>query len=131
MYQSYGSSNGCIFRNHYGQVANMNGGLHFTNAIFEDNNCQTSSCVYYVAYSNHETGNIIGSQFIRNRGARIIDYNSVIGTTLFSNNTMINNTINSPSTEVALSLNNRIVVNYNIFDNPDIIMLVTIAASLQ
>jgi hypothetical protein len=109
----------------------MYGGMHYTNTIFEDNNCQNSACVYYSVYSNYVTGNIIGSHFIRNRGSRIIDYNGVIGTSLFSNNTLINNTINSPSTEVALSLNNRVTVNYNIFDNPDIIMQVIIVARYQ
>jgi hypothetical protein len=105
--------------------------MHFTNSIFEDNNCQNSACVYYSVYSNYDSGNIIGSHFIRNRGARIIEYNSVYGTTLFSNNTMINNTINSPSTEAALYLNNRVTVNYNIFDNPDIIMQVKIVTCYQ
>jgi hypothetical protein len=127
MQQSSGTCNNCIFRNHLGQVLNIYGGLHLTNAIFEDNNCQTSQCVYYSAHSSLVSGNITGSQFIRNSGSRIIEYDSVVGNTLFSNNILINNTLNSPSTEVAVFVNSRITINYNIFDNPDIIMQVIMA----
>jgi hypothetical protein len=119
MNQAQGTATRCVFRTISTQVAYTNGGLHFTDCLFEDNNCPSAACVYYTTYSNYITGNVISSEFYRNRGTHIVQYNSIIGTDPnFSNNTMYNNTVTNPSTGSPLTFNGILGGHYNYFNNP-------------
>jgi hypothetical protein len=101
-------------------VANINGGLHITDCLFEDNNCPSAACVYFTSYSSYATGNVISSEFYRNRGTHIVQYNSMVGTdTKFLNNTMYNNTVVNPSSGSPLTFNGILGGHYNFFSNPE------------
>jgi hypothetical protein len=106
------------------RVLHIHGTSSLLESLVENNNCGTVSCIYseiYTSSSGWETRSIVGNHFVGNRGSHIVEIASTYGTLArFSNNTMTNNSVNTPSTGGAFTYNGMWQGNYNIFNNPQI-----------
>jgi hypothetical protein len=93
-------------------------------SLIENNNCGTVSCLYFqywLANPGWESRSILRNHFVGNRGTHIIEMGSIFGTLArFSNNTMTNNSVNTPASGGALTFNGMLQGYYNLFNNPEI-----------
>jgi hypothetical protein len=118
-----GSIDNCLFSNINGPVLDINGAVSISDSIFDDNNCQTFSCVSIRVFNSNGdwyTRNVTGNTFSNNRGSQIVLFEQIYGEfAQFWDNSMFNNTLTNPNNNAPLAINGNLTVSYNRFDNKE------------
>jgi hypothetical protein len=115
-----GTVSNCTFRSMRGALIDNVGALDVEDSLFEDNNCFLFPCVKIRQFSSsqeYRVRPIVRNEFIRNNGENIVQIQAS-STVIFSNNTMLDNTVRNAVYQAPLSFNGQLKGNYNYFVNP-------------
>jgi hypothetical protein len=100
--------------------------------IIEDNNCNQQNCIHMQVYSysnGWQLGNITRNTIQRNRGPNIVYYADIYGTPQVYGNIFRDNNVTDTNSGGTITFPNSITIQYNLFENPNILYQVRILAS--
>jgi hypothetical protein len=109
-----------------GQIIKIEGEVDLDGNIFQDNTCD-KACIHIIPlgpYSPlapwYNTGGIVRNQFHNNTGSQLIYINARGDSCDFKYNNFTSNKVHNNPSSSTLSWTGNLVIQYNLFDNPDI-----------